>query len=221
MLFGSLVGYALTIATLYADSLILLVVGRVITGFIAGNQSIAQAATIDASADAEDRARNMGYIMIGTSIGRVGGPLIGGLLSAPEILGSFANFKLPFSAALTMVVWAISAALFIASPIAWLCFVPVSAFYFVVGVAYPTMLSMFSHSVDDSQQGWVIGMTIVVFTSVGGILSVAGGWLSGLDINLPFYTVIVAALACIVAVRLAWTAPQLWDITGGGQTVKP
>ncbi|MEM8552480.1 MAG: MFS transporter [Pseudomonadota bacterium] len=325
-LFGAMFGYGLTIIALYVNSLPLLIVGRLITGFTAGNQPIAQAALVDASANAEERARNMGLIMIGTSMGLIGGPLLGGLLSSPALLGSVANFKLPFFAALflvvvttlmvalffhdiktgrgkyvfhpleivdifaklaryptvmrltaalfffhianvtfyifvenylttrfgfgevenslvfatiglaiilsstylivpahrrfskrhiivgTMVVWTLSVALFIASPIAWLCFVPVFTFYFVFGVAYPTMLAMFSHSVPDEEQGWVMGMSLVVFTAVGGILAVMGGWLSGLDLDLPFYIVIGSALSCILAIRFAWTTPKVREI---------
>lgn len=48
-LFGALVGYMITIAALFADSLWMLILGRGITGFTAGNQPIAQAAMIDGS----------------------------------------------------------------------------------------------------------------------------------------------------------------------------
>ena len=73
-LFGALVGYIITIASLLADSLWLLVLGRAITGFTAGNQPIAQAAMVDASRDDAEKARNMGLIVAGISAGLVGGP---------------------------------------------------------------------------------------------------------------------------------------------------
>ena len=105
---GALTGYALTIISLYIDSLWLLILGRAITGFTAGNQPIAQAAMIDGSTDAADRDRNMGYIVTGISFGLVGGPIIGAALSSPELLGSVATLKLPFYGAFVLVLIAIA-----------------------------------------------------------------------------------------------------------------
>ncbi|MDU9007122.1 MFS transporter [Sedimentitalea todarodis] len=109
---GALAGYAITIAAIMFNSLWLLVLGRAITGFTAGNQPIAQAAMIDGSTDEADRDRNMGYIVTGVSFGLVGGPIIGGLLSDPDIIGSVASFTLPFYAAFVMVLIAMALVLF-------------------------------------------------------------------------------------------------------------
>ena len=103
-LFGALVGYLITIASLFADSLWLLILGRGITGFTAGNQPIAQAAMIDASKSDAEKSRNMGYIVTGISAGLVGGPIIGGLLSDKSILGDLASIQLPFYCAVLLVV---------------------------------------------------------------------------------------------------------------------
>ena len=104
---GALAGYAITIASLYFSSLWMLILGRSITGFTAGNQPIAQAAMIDGSRDAAERDRNMGYIVTGVSFGLVGGPIIGALLSDKALLGSIATLKLPFWGAFVMVAIAI------------------------------------------------------------------------------------------------------------------
>ena len=104
---GALAGYAITIVALYTSSLRLLILGRGITGFTAGNQPIAQAAMIDASVDSADRARNMGYIITGVSFGLVGGPIMGGVLSDPDFIGTDASLRLPFYAALCLVLVAI------------------------------------------------------------------------------------------------------------------
>jgi MFS family permease len=102
-LFGALFGYILTIVSLFIDSLWLLIVGRAITGFTAGNQPIAQAAVVDMRATDTERARNMGYIVAGISAGLVGGPTIGGVLSDKEIVGGLASLTLPFYFALALV----------------------------------------------------------------------------------------------------------------------
>ncbi len=105
---GALAGYALTIISLYINSIWLLILGRAITGFTAGNQPIAQAAVIDGSTDEADRDRNMGFIVTGISFGLVGGPIIGALLSDPELLGGEASLKLPFYGAFMLVLIAIA-----------------------------------------------------------------------------------------------------------------
>jgi MFS family permease len=329
-LFGALGGYALTIAALYMNSFILLILGRAITGLTAGNQPIAQAAMIDGSVDDEDRNRNMGYIITGVSFGLVGGPIIGGFLSDPILLGSLASVKLPFYACFvliviavllvvfffqdkhdkiaeqrpfvfrpmeifellwqiknyptvlrltavflffhianlsfyifvdnyltsrfgygtlggsmmmltigvalafsstflvvpaqkrfskeailgtTFVVWAISAAAFVASPVALLTFIPVFCFYFVFGIAYPTFLGLYSAAVSDEEQGWIMGVTIAVFTLVAGVISLIGGELIGLDLDLPFYGVIIAALVALIVMFITWNKPEIRALT--------
>lgn len=105
---GALAGYAITLVSLYVNSLWLLILGRAVTGFTAGNQPIAQAAMVDGSTDDADRDRNMGFIVTGISFGLVGGPIIGGLLSDSEVLGGLASLKLPFYGAFVLVLIAIA-----------------------------------------------------------------------------------------------------------------
>jgi len=328
-LFGALVGYGLTIVALYLNSFLLMILGRAITGLTAGNQPIAQAAMIDGSTDDEDRNRNMGYIITGVSFGLVGGPLLGGLLSDPVLIGDIASIKLPFFACfvlvaiaillvvttfqdkhdaeeqgtfkfrpaeifellwritkyprvmrltvvffffhianlsfyifvdnyltsrfgygtlggsmvmltigialafsstflvvpaqkrfskeailgMTFLVWALSAAAFVASPAAWMTYLPVFCFYFAFGIAYPTFLGLYSAAVGDAEQGWVMGVTIAVFTLVAGVISLLGGELIGLDLDLPFYGVIIAAVIALVVMFLAWNKPEIKKLT--------
>ena len=322
-LFGALAGYAITILALFADSLWLLILGRGITGFTAGNQPIAQAAMIDASRTDEEKARNMGYIVAGISAGLVGGPIIGGLLSDPAILGSFASIKMPFYGAFVLVLvtivlvqftyrdvkttrekleirplevftqlvrirekpvvmrlytvflsfmaanvtfyvfmdnylssefqiglfgtnmammvlgaalavsstflvapalnrfgklpvittvtgtMAVSGLLFVLTPIPALCYVFIATFYFGFGIAYPALLGLFSASVSDEEQGWVMGITTAAFTFAAGIFSLIGGLLMAVDLRLPFYICIAAALLALVLIRTAWRHPDI------------
>jgi len=326
-LLGALAGYAITIIALYKSSLWLLILGRGITGFTAGNQPIAQAAMVDVSVDDADRARNMGYIITGVSFGLVGGPILGGVLSDPNLIGADATLTLPFYAALALVliaillvvvffkepehkhqpfafrpteifqllwrvteyplvmrltavflffhianitfyvfvdnyltsrfgygtmggsmvmltigvalafsstflvapvqrrldkrtilaanfsVWVACTIAFIVSPTAVLCFVPVFIFYFVFGVSYPTFLGLYSASVSDEEQGWIMGITIAVFTLVAGIMSLLGGDLMSVDIRAPFYIVIAAGLIGLAVQYLSWTTPEIRRIT--------
>ena len=324
---GALSGYALTLIALYVDSLWLLILGRAITGFTAGNQPIAQAAMIDGSKDAADRDRNMGFIVTGVSFGLVGGPIIGGLLSDPVLLGSWASLKLPFYASFVLVLigiglvvvffhdirterepfvfrprditdslWrvtkhpivmqimpvyslfmianvtfyvfvdnyltsafgygvlggsiamlvigvalatsstflvkpaqarfgkrqivgaslatmAICGLAFVLVPVAYLTFVPVFFFYFLFGVSYPTMLGIFSSSVSEADQGWVMGVTTAVFCLAGGIMSLAGGELMSFDIRSPYYIVVVTAALGLLLLITTWGAPAMRKLT--------
>mgnify|MGYP000607388693 FL=1 len=324
---GALVGYAITIASIMLNSLWLLVLGRAITGFTAGNQPIAQAAMIDGSTDDADRDRNMGYIVTGVSFGLVGGPIIGGVLADPAIIGSLASFTLPFYAALTLVLIAMAlvtfcfndirtervpyvfrpaeifeslfrvkefpvvmkllpvyslfmianvtfyifvdnyltsafgygvvggsvamlvigvalatsstflvdpaqkrfekraivatsltamvvcALAFVFSPVAVLSFVPIFLFYFLFGVSYPTLLGLFSSSVGEEDQGWIMGVTTAIFCLAGGIMSLAGGSLMSLSIRSPYYISAVAAAIGLLVMALTWGGPVIRKLT--------
>ena len=324
---GALAGYALTIVSFYLNSLWLLILGRVVTGFTAGNQPVAQAAMVDASVDDADRDRNMGNLMIGVSAGLVAGPVIGGVLTDKQLLGGVASLDMPFYGALVLVaicigmvqmffkdirterepfafrpadifeslwrvtqhplvlklmpafacfmvanvtfyifvdnyltsafgygtiggsvaflvvgiavalsgrflvgpaqqrfdkqwivgfslaVMVISALAYIASPVAALCYVPVFLFYLLFGVSYPTLLGLFSSSVSNDDQGWVMGVTVAVFTLAGGVMSLIGGGLMDIDIRLPFYVAIAAALLGLVFMGLGWSQPDIRQLT--------
>ncbi len=324
---GALTGYAVTLVALYVSSLWLLILGRAITGFTAGNQPIAQAAMIDGSTDDADRDRNMGFIVTGISFGLVGGPIIGGLLSDPVVLGSWASLKLPFYAAFAMVLLAIvmvivffrdirterlpfvfrpldifdslwqvtrhpivmrimpvyalfmianvtfyifvdnyltsafgygvlggsiamlvigvalatsstflvkpvqsrfakqyivgsaSAVMVICSlafvliPVGWLTYIPIFLFYFLFGVAYPTLLGMFSGAVSNDDQGWVMGVTTAVFCLAGGVMSLIGGELMGFNIRSPYYIATAAAALGLLFLVTTWGAPAIRKLT--------
>jgi len=322
-LFGALAGYAITIVSLYLNSLLLLIVGRCITGFTAGNQPIAQAAMIDGSTDAADRDRNMGYIVTGVSFGLVGGPIIGAVLSDAALLGDMATLKTPFYGAFVLVLIAILLVMFFFnntrtervpfvfrpqditdslmavrnhpmvlkilpvyaffmisnvtfyvfvdnfltsafgygviggsiamvvigfalafsstflvkpaqerfskhsiiyaslvtmvvcgfafafSPSGELSYVPIFFFYFIFGVAYPTLLGLFSSSVSETDQGWVMGVTTAVFCLAGGIMSLIGGALMSINIRTPYMIVILFAIFGIIGMHRRWRGKEI------------
>ena len=326
-LFGALIGYAITIVSLFVDSLWMLIAGRAISGFTAGNQPIAQAAMVDASRDDSEKARNMGYIVAGISAGLVGGPIIGGFLSDKNIIGHDASVTLPFYGALALVVitiilvqlffhdvreykekfefrpqdivfslWKIrehpvvlrisvvffffqlansmffifmdnyltsrfqidlfgtsmafmvlgiglatsstllvaptqkrftkrtimigmmvimiaGAILYTLAPHPWLCYVLIFLYYFGFGIAYPTVLGIFSASVSDDDQGWVMGITVALFTLAAGFTSLLGGELMSFDIRSPFYVSCAAAVLAMVLLFTAWNRPEIKRIT--------
>ncbi|MEO1020865.1 MAG: MFS transporter, partial [Pseudomonadota bacterium] len=109
---GALLGYLLTILAIAQGSLLLMLLGRVVTGFTAGNQPIAQAAMVDLSQSDAEKTRNLGYVVSALSVGLIAGPLIAGVLSDQGLLGGFASLSLPFYFAMGLVVIAISLILF-------------------------------------------------------------------------------------------------------------
>lgn len=327
---GALLGYLITILSLYMGSLWMLILGRSITGFTAGNQPIAQAAMIDGSRDDAERDRNMGYIVTGVSFGLVGGPLIGALLSDQALLGNFGNLKTPFWGAFVLVAIAIvlviaffhdvrterekfvfrpldvfdslfkirhhplvmelmpvyalfmianvtfyvfidnyltsafgygvvggsiamvvigvalaSSSTFLVKPaqerfhkrtliraslivmivsIAWFIttksgpasFVAPFFFYLLFGISYPTLLGLFSGSVDAEYQGWVMGVTTAVFCLAGGVMSLIGGWLMSIDIKLPFYIAGAAAVLGLLAMSPTWRSQRIREMVDAG-----
>jgi len=93
-LLGACGGYLASALAVVINSYILLLVGRIIAGFTAGSQSIAQAAIIDISEPAH-KARNLGLILFFCALGFVVGPMIGGVLSASTLVPWF-NYAMPF-----------------------------------------------------------------------------------------------------------------------------
>lgn len=88
--FGSiLAGFSLTIS-----SLSLVYISRLLIGFSSGTISVVLAVTADKSNDA-DRAKNLGYVVMGAAIGAIIGPIIGGhLVKAYNI--SWLSYATPF-----------------------------------------------------------------------------------------------------------------------------
>lgn len=93
-LIGGFIGYALSAAAVILQSYSLLLLGRVIAGFTAGSQSIAQAAIVDISTP-EHKARNIGLILFFCSLGFIAGPIIGGVLCQSTLVSWF-NYAMPF-----------------------------------------------------------------------------------------------------------------------------
>ena len=113
----------------------------------------------------------------------------------------------------SLLVMVVSVFAFALIPLALLTYVPVFFFYFLFGVSYPTLLGLFSGSVGEADQGWVMGVTTAVFCLAGGIMSLIGGGLMSLDIRLPFYIATVAAALGLLLLALTWGAPAMRKLT--------
>ncbi len=87
-LWGTLIGYILTGLGIIFHSVLWIVVGRLIDGFTAGSQPIAQAAIVDIGAE-NKKAKNIGRVLLWLSLGFVLGPIIGGLLTRSDWVSWF------------------------------------------------------------------------------------------------------------------------------------
>ena len=87
-LLGATLGYLASALAFYWHTVWLLLLGRIIYGFTAGSQPIAQACIADISLP-ENKARNMGFILLALTLGIMSGPIIGGFLSDYHLVSWF------------------------------------------------------------------------------------------------------------------------------------
>ncbi|MGE5196543.1 MAG: MFS transporter [Anaerolineae bacterium] len=85
---GLCLSFLLMAFGIVASSLFFLMLGRALSGLMAGAQPIAQAAICDLSTE-ETKPKNMTLMTFTTSVGIVIGPLIGGLFSDPALVSFF------------------------------------------------------------------------------------------------------------------------------------
>ncbi|MEM7146905.1 MAG: MFS transporter [Verrucomicrobiota bacterium] len=322
---GAFIGYALMITALYLNSFPILIASRIVTGFTAGNQPIAQAALVDASTSEEQKTKFMGLILVAVSVGLVLGPTLGGVLSDHSLLGKLASEQLPFYGAAALIlsnialiilffhntnferrpvtikitdvfltlyhaakrpvirklsmvffcsqlalnsffvfldnyllrrfefntlqnsivliifgvamalasaflvtpftkrftkkqivfgsVFAMTAGLvlFLLNPVPALTYLAIIPFVAAFGVNYPVMLTFFSLSVNEKEQGWVMGVTVALYTLGAGLVSLAGGRLMAENIRLPFYIAIAALVLAALLITLLWRSPNFDD----------
>ncbi len=90
---GAVLGYIGAGLSIALHSIALMIVGRLIAGFTAGSQAIAQAAIVDIS-DAGNKSRNMSWMVLTLSLGFLMGPIIGGILSSPQLVSWF-DYTIP------------------------------------------------------------------------------------------------------------------------------
>ncbi|QFT54789.1 MFS transporter [Microbulbifer sp. THAF38] len=325
-LVGALAGYTITIVALFTSSLWLLILGRVVSGFTAGNQPIAQAAMIDASRSELEASKNLGLLVAGMSAGAVAGPIIAGVLADQALLGNIASIQLPFYFALLLVAVTLGlilafyhdsrkptapvqlrfldlfrqfvhlkdrpqvvrlcpaylsfmlvhlsfyifitnylnsrfqlgllgtsmamlfmgiavgiSSIFLVKPVlsrwskpliikvsafiigacalvfafsgqVWLCYVSVFIAYLCFGLAYPALLHLFAQSVDESEQGWVMGIATAGFTIVATLISLLGGGAMEINIRLPFFITALAAVFVLILIRLGWRSRAMKKI---------
>ncbi|MBN2479775.1 MAG: MFS transporter [Parachlamydiales bacterium] len=88
-------GYILTGYSILYNKLVLLFIGRVVTGLFSGNLSVCLASISDLSTDEKSKARNFGFLSVLAGFSFIVGAFLGGKLSDPKVFEIF-NSAFPF-----------------------------------------------------------------------------------------------------------------------------
>ena len=103
-----------------------------------------------------------------------------------------------------LIIMAISGVAYILNPIPFLAYVLIIPLIVAFGIYYPTMLTLFSASVDGSEQGWVMGVTVALYTLGTGLIALLGGWLLSINLHLPFAVAVGCSVLAVVLVYALW-----------------
>ncbi|MEM1060241.1 MAG: MFS transporter [Verrucomicrobiota bacterium] len=114
----------------------------------------------------------------------------GGLVVAP-LIARLGKIRLVAGGAALVAVTELA---FLLNPVADLSYVLVFPPIALLSIMYPTMLALYSESVGPDEQGWVMGITVAMFTSGCAIISFSGGLLMGISYYLPIVAGILSAL---------------------------
>lgn len=96
----NIVQYIVIAISIYTQNFLMLIIARSFAGFAGGTVFIEQSAIADLSGP-EDKAKNLGRVGIAFGVGLILGPILGTLLSNPEIHPSF-SLATPFLAILVI-----------------------------------------------------------------------------------------------------------------------
>lgn len=116
--------------------------------------------------------------------------------------------KLPIIC-VSLVIMAASAAISTVNPSPLLAYALIIPFIVPFALYYPTMLTLFSAAVEKSEQGWVMGVTVALFTLGAGTISLIGGWLMSIDIHLPFLISAASIALALVLIALLWRGDDM------------
>ena len=90
--FCTVCGFALSAWSMEAGFLVLLFLGRLVTGISASNLSICLACVTDLSPDSKAQVRNFGYLSVCAGLSFILGAFLGGKLSDPSVNSAFSPY---------------------------------------------------------------------------------------------------------------------------------
>lgn len=127
-----------------------------------------------------------------------------GSISLYLVAPVFARYRQVTIMTVTISIMAVFITAFVFNPLAALAYVLVIPIIAAFGITYPTLLTMFSASVDSSRQGWVMGVCVALYTAGSGSVSIAGGSLMAFNPGLPLFIGIGSCLVSLMLIALFW-----------------
>jgi len=122
-----------------------------------------------------------------------------GVYLVPPVTSRFAPKTVILTTLLVMLFGVLA---FMLDPVPILFYVLLIPIVVAFAINYPQMITLFSLSVDESDQGWVMGISIALFTLGSALISLVGGPLMAINIHLPFILSIGAAVTALLLVSL-------------------
>ncbi len=115
-----------------------------------------------------------------------------------------ARFRKIPTVAFTVAVMAVSLTAFMVNGYSRLSYLLVVPVVVAFAICYPTMLALFSESAGADEQGWIMGVSIALFTLGSGMISLAGGGMMAISAYLPFMAGIASFLVALIFVATLW-----------------
>ena len=134
---------------------------------------------------------------------------VSGAFFVPPLAKRFSKKRIIYGTLLTMVLGLV---VFTWNPVANLSYVLLIPFVVGWAVNYPIMLTLFSASVAEAEQGWVMGVTVALYTLGATIISFVGGSLMAINIRLPFGVAMGAVVLAAILIVTLWRGQAFLDL---------
>ena len=143
---------------------------------------------------------SIALVILGVGLGFGSSFLVG------PINARFSKIKIIFTC---LALIGVSVLLSTVNPSPFFAYVLILPFIIPFSIYYPTMLTLFSLAVSDSEQGWVMGVAVALFTLGAGLVSLLGGELMSINIHLPFMIALASSVITLILIFTLWRGADI------------
>ena len=143
---------------------------------------------------------SIALVILGVGLGFGSSFLVG------PINARFSKIKIIFTC---LALIGVSVLLSTVNPSPFFAYVLILPFILPFSIYYPTMLTLFSLAVSDSEQGWVMGVAVALFTLGAGMISLLGGELMSINIHLPFMIALASSVITLILILTLWRGADI------------
>jgi len=93
-------------------------------------------------------------------------------------------------------------ALTVAAPEEWVVWAVVVPATTLAALGYATILSLFSRAVDESHQGWVMGVTGAIMALSFGAVAIPGSYLASISVDIPIALSAIGLFASVILMKV-------------------